>query len=147
MYRIKAAIVDLDGTLCNSKHREHHVTKEKKDWDSFYRECTMDAPNEWCLDIVKAIQPTHQILFVTGRSDAYKSQTEKWLRDTGLRNYKLFMRKDKDFRKDTEIKKEIYKDWIFHDYDVSFCIEDRLQVVEMWRSLGLVCLQCAEGKF
>lgn len=32
-------------------------------------------------------------------------------------------------------------------YDVLFAIDDRSSVVDMWRDLGLVCLQCAEGAF
>ena len=28
-----------------------------------------------------------------------------------------------------------------------FVVEDRDQVVKMWRSLGLTCFQCAKGDF
>jgi hypothetical protein len=30
---------------------------------------------------------------------------------------------------------------------ILFVVEDRNRVVEMWRSEGLVCLQCAPGEF
>jgi hypothetical protein len=30
---------------------------------------------------------------------------------------------------------------------ILFVVEDRSGVVEMWRSEGLVCLQCAPGEF
>lgn len=57
------------------------------------------------------------------------------------------MRKDGDFRKDSIVKEEIYREWIEPFHEVLFCIDDRKQVVDMWRSIGLTCLQCAEGNF
>jgi DNA transposition AAA+ family ATPase len=32
-------------------------------------------------------------------------------------------------------------------YNVRFAIDDRDRVVDAWRDLGLVCLQCAPGDF
>ena len=32
-------------------------------------------------------------------------------------------------------------------YQVDYVLDDRNQVVEMWRSLGLTCLQVADGDF
>ena len=33
------------------------------------------------------------------------------------------------------------------NYNVKFVLDDRNRVVEMWRSLGLTCLQVADGDF
>jgi hypothetical protein len=33
------------------------------------------------------------------------------------------------------------------DSRILFVVEDRSRVVKMWRSEGLVCLQCAPGEF
>jgi hypothetical protein len=30
---------------------------------------------------------------------------------------------------------------------ILFVVDDRRRIVEMWRSEGLVCLQCAPGEF
>jgi len=57
------------------------------------------------------------------------------------------MRKDNDFRPDEEIKKEIYNNFIKDDYNIFFVLDDRTKVVNMWRSLGLTCLQVADGNF
>jgi len=50
-------------------------------------------------------------------------------------------------RKDVIIKQEIYEEHIKDKYDVLFVMDDRNQVVEFWRSIGLTCFQVAEGNF
>jgi len=55
------------------------------------------------------------------------------------------LRKDKDRRSDTEVKRELLA--TLDKSKILFVVEDRSRVVEMWRSEGLVCLQCAPGEF
>jgi len=57
------------------------------------------------------------------------------------------MRATGDNRKDSIVKKEIYEGIIKPVFDVKFVLDDRNQVVEMWRSLGLTVLQVADGNF
>lgn len=57
------------------------------------------------------------------------------------------MRPRNDYRRD-DIVKEIILDFeILTRYTPIFMIDDRTQVVEMWRRRGFVCLQCAKGNF
>jgi hypothetical protein len=85
---------------------------------------------------------------VTGRYDTYRKQTEEWLKKYAINYEKLIMRKAGDKRKDSIIKKELYEKNIKDHYDVVFVLEDRDQVVKMWREeLGLTCLQVAYGNF
>jgi hypothetical protein len=65
----------------------------------------------------------------------------------GIKAMALFMRKSGDYRKDSVVKKEIYERHIKEDFNVEFVLDDRDQVVKMWREQGLVCLQVAEGNF
>lgn len=140
----KIIIVDLDGTLCNADHRKHLV--ENKNWNAFYENLVKDLPNNWCLNILDRFKLS-EIIFVSGRPEQYRKITREWLVKFGYASPLLFMRKDGDFRKDAIIKEEIYREHIEPDYEVMFCIDDRKQVVDMWRSIGLTCLQCAEGNF
>jgi hypothetical protein len=57
------------------------------------------------------------------------------------------MRKQGDFRRDSIVKKEIYDNDIKGKFDVEFVLDDRQQVVDMWREIGLKCLQVAPGNF
>ena len=47
----------------------------------------------------------------------------------------------------TIVKKEILDRDILPRWDVLFAIDDRQQVVDMWRANGVTCLQCAPGDF
>lgn len=153
----KAIIVDLDGTMCDTSHRQHLV--EAKNWEGFYEALVDDKPNKWCDDMIFAMENElgwHPI-FVSGRPEKYREKTLKWFEElwgygpedlvSGATFMTLYMRPDGDFRKDAIVKAEIYYDKILPYWDVQLCIDDREQVVVMWRSLGLVCLQCAEGDF
>lgn len=142
----KAIIVDLDGTLCNVDHRLHFVRDKRKNWNKFFLELVNDPINVWCHEIIKRFSD-YQILLVSGRPEDHRDITEQWLEEKGIEYKSLHMRKTGDFRKDDIVKTEIYNSFIKDNYDVLFTIDDRKQVVDMWRSLGLVCLQCAEGNF
>jgi predicted secreted acid phosphatase len=154
MYKIKAIICDLDGTYFDTTHRQSFMQGKKKDWKNFNANIPGDSVHEWCRELVFAMffRGFH-IIFCSGREDSYKDVTMEGLIDKmGLENMQmvrpsLFMRKAKDHRQDYIVKTEIYKTYIEPKYDVLFCIDDRQQVVDGWRALGLTCLQCAPGNF
>lgn len=142
----RAVIIDLDGTLCNADHRRHHVENQPKNWKAFYDGMCNDEPHEWCKTLYDGLKDTLEILFVTGRPANYEEMTRAWLHRHGFEG-KLFMRPEGDFRADWVVKTEIYMDRIAVNFDIVFCVDDRKQVVDAWRKLGLTCLQCAEGNF
>ena len=146
MGKQRAIIVDLDGTLCNTDHRQHLV--EAKKWDEFYDALPDDLPHDWCRELVKAMRDQKVMtLLVSGRPDSHWGQTTEWLSKHMPKWDGLFMRKTGDYRKDCIVKEEIYRKNIEPHFEILFCVDDRKQVVDMWRSIGLVCLQCAEGDF
>ena len=55
------------------------------------------------------------------------------------------LRPDGDRRTDVIVKREMLAG--LDRSKILFVVEDRSGVVEMWRSEGLVCLQCAPGEF
>ena len=59
----------------------------------------------------------------------------------------LFMRPADVYNRDDEIKYQIYHDFIKDEYEVLFVLDDRNQVVDMWRNIGLPCFQVAPGDF
>lgn len=145
----KAIIVDLDGTLCDNSHRQHFMEQRPKDWKSFYAGISEDVPNEWCEWLLIQFEKSQhmKIILVSGRPKDYLQQTESWLKEYSVPYDELFMRESGDFREDFIVKKEIYNKYIQPHYRVLFTIDDRQQVVDMWRSLGITCLQCAKGDF
>lgn len=146
-YKKSSAIIcDLDGTLCNVDHRLHFVKGEKRDWNAFFRGLKDDKLNTWCSDILNA-SLNHHIILCSGRPDSYREETIKWLDKHNIVYDALFMRDRNDFRRDDIVKEQILDFEILTRYTPYFSIDDRKQVVEMWRRRGITCLQCAEGDF
>lgn len=145
-----AIICDLDGTLCNIDHRLHHVRRtddKSKDWKSFFEGIPNDSVNDWCKTILNGIESNQYIVLCSGRPDSYRKITEEWLKNNDISYNKLFMRNRADHRQDN-ITKELILDFeILTRYTPYFAIDDRSQVVEMWRKRGIICLQCNEGDF
>lgn len=148
----KAIICDIDSTLANIDHRLHLLP----DFDAFFSRMAEDTPNEWCLDLLDAWngqRPRPALLIVTGRPEKHRAATERWLASHHVRHDQLFMRPDflpggkPDHREDDVVKQEIYDREIRDKFSVSFVVEDRKKVVQMWRRIGLTCLQCAEGDY
>ena len=151
-------VCDLDGTLANCEHRVHHVQKtdgaglkRKPNWDAFYAGVKDDEVNYPVLHVLNALmgreRPIVDIIFCSGRPERCRADTEWWLREVcHITDYTLLMRKDGDFRADYVVKQEILDAHIDKDR-VLFVLDDRQQVVDMWRRNGLVCFQVAEGNF
>ena len=146
----EAIIVDLDGTLADIEERLHHIEKDPKDWESFSKEIHTDLVNKWCERLMTAMKKQGcKILLVTGRmgNQLTRCETENWLERWEVPWSIIYYRGDQDIRPDDVVKKEIYQKSIEPFFDVQFVVEDRARVVKMWREIGLICLQCAEGDF
>jgi hypothetical protein len=96
-------------------------------------------------------QQGYTVVIFSGRIDRVSEKTRDWLLDHGCLYHYLVMRKEKDFRADHIIKKEMLEtsiaQGIFTKEEILFVVDDRKTVVSMWRSLGLTCLQVADGNF
>lgn len=145
-----AIICDLDGTLCLFEKQDKTAAHYRNPYDA--STCGNDLVNQAVLKVLYSysgydIALGREVIFVSGREDKYRMQTTEWLNKHGIFNYSLFMRKSGDFRKDSVIKQEIYETYIKPNFDIDFVLDDRDQVVKMWREQGLVCFQVAEGNF
>lgn len=147
----KAVIIDIDGTIAQLDQRLNHLQSTPKNWNLFYADMKNDKLHVWCFNLVQAMMDRgFEIIFCTGRPEEYRQMTKDWLKKNCKwqpYTYELFMRKDKDYRPDTITKKELYDKNIKDKYDILFVVEDRQGVVDMWRNLGLVTLQCHKGDY
>ncbi len=132
-----AVLCDLDGTLA--------LLNGRNPYDASV--CEQDALNPVVAGIIRAMGDGTRLVLVSGREDRHRPQTERWLASHGITYDALHMRATGDNRRDAIIKEEIFDAHIRPHYAVRFVLDDRNQVVAMWRRLGLVCLQVAEGDF
>lgn len=136
-----AIICDLDGTLAWMQSRSpYDGTKVDED--------KIDPQLRDLLILLRHMGFT--LLFVSGRegTEECRAKTQQWLENYfDNHDFKLFMRKEKDYRGDEIIKKEIYDTYIKNKYYIATVFDDRNKVVDMWRKEGLLCCQVAEGDF
>ncbi len=144
-------ICDIDGTIADCRHRQHFVSGEKKDWDSFFKEMTHDKVIQTTKDkVVKMLNDgSAQLIFVSARPEVWREETEKWLFDmlsgTGYENdFLLLMRENGDRRDDTQVKREIYERYL-RNLDIIKVFDDRPKVIRMWKGLDLDVEDCGDG--
>ena len=138
----QAWIVDIDGTLADMGP----CGREPFDWSRVGE----DEPIESVIALVSSLEEVgYTILFMSGRDAVCRQDTVEWLQRhvTFNNDIKLFMRPEKDGRKDNIVKYELFNQHVRGKYHVMGVIDDRQQVVDMWRKLGLVVAQVAEGDF
>ena len=130
-------IVDIDGTIADHWDRNPYdmslVSQDKPIWDM--------------IELVRVLSETYKIIFVSGRSDICEKDTYEWLCKYFPNMWiKLFMRKEWDNRKDSIVKYEIIK-ILIKDSFISYVLDDRDQVVKMWREAWFRVLQVSNGNF
>jgi hypothetical protein len=139
-------IFDIDGTLADVSERIHHVRKKPKNWNAFFQGMAQDKAIHSMVRLCNILYASGiQIILCSGRSEEHRTQTMEWLAKQGVNYHDLLLRKDNDRRSDTDVKRELLV--TLDKSKILFVVEDRSRVVEMWRSEGLVCLQCAPGEF
>lgn len=138
----RAAIFDMDGTLCDVSSLRHHVDRDHPDFsgrrrfDLFHGESHLCPPDQRALDLHQRYRDDHRILVVTARSAEYAMHTLVWLEDHGIEHDRLYMRERGDYRRDVEVKRDIL-DQIRQDYDPVVAVDDNAAIIELWESEGL----------
>lgn len=133
----EAIICDIDGTL---------ALFEGNPYERDFMSDKVNIPIASILVVWKNLNT--KIIIVSGRNNKFKDQTVEWLEKNSINYDLIFMpRNPEDTKKDFILKQEIYEKEIKGKYNVLFVLDDRNRVVELWRSLGLTCLQVADGAF
>ena len=146
---MQTVIFDIDGTLADIEHRRPFLDSDRPDWARFNAAMGEDTPNGPVVDLYKTLWASgvYDLQIVTGRNEAFRKVTETWLIWNGIEFNRVLMRADKDNRPDNIIKGEILEQLRKEGRDIAFAVDDRQQVVDMWRANGVMCLQCDVGDF
>jgi hypothetical protein len=134
-----AVMVDIDGTAAIMCDRSPYDETRVGD----------DRPNAPVVATVRALHAAgYKILFLSGRTDGCRADTERWLAEhVGVPYDGLWMRAVGDQRKDSIVKAELFDKHVRHAYRVALVLDDRRQVVQRWREMGLTVFQVAPGEF
>lgn len=140
-----AILVDMDGTLAllngRSPYDETRVLQ--------------DRPN---LPVIMAVMAAYwagdRIIVMSGRTAGCRRDTLEWIDvhlsdpcDVPVPIEGLHMRAEGDQRPDSVVKSELFDKHIRGRYNIRYVLDDRDQVVKLWRSMGLPCFQVNYGDF
>lgn len=131
-YLDSAIIVDIDGTLALRGDRSP-IDFEKSIDD------TVVGPIANILNSIRYGSKA-KIILMTSREDCWRDVTAKWLEKEHIPFDLLSMRKTGDGREASLVKEDAWASDIRKRYNISFCIDNDMKVVAMWRSHGLYVL-------
>jgi len=131
-----AWLVDVDGTLATMGDRGPF------DW----HRVSEDTPNVPVVELVTHLSNNAAIVVMSGRDEVCRADTKAWL-DKHITFDVLHMRSEGDTRKDAVVKAELFWEHVAPEWNVRGVVDDRKQVVDAWRAMGLMCAQVAPGDF
>lgn len=136
----KALIFDVDGTLADMAG-----LRKPFDWDKV----SLDKPRQSIVELARIYNDLgHKIIVMSGRDGVCYEDTLRWLDTHGVPVHKLYMRNKGDSRSDAIIKEELFWGHNLHrSYNIEFVVDDREQMCQRWRAMGLQCHQVANGNF
>lgn len=141
--RRPAVIFDRDGTLASVKWCAP-VDRSNEAWRVYNGMLPFDPVVPEVAALLRSVRPGVDRIMVSGRmAGDYPGdwrrfyEMRRWIAKHDLPIDHLFMRSGGDTRVDSVLKKEIYETKIAPFFDVRVVVDDRPQVIEMWRDLGL----------
>ena len=131
-------VIDMDSTMC--------FNTNKRPWygEGAAEEMINDIENTGVCETVWALMQEYPIIVATGRDTSQEEVTRRWLSQHRIDPVKYYFRKEGDYRKGTEVKKEQIEK-ILKDYNILVIFEDSEPIVQMYRDMGLTVLQPNKG--
>ena len=123
-------LCDIDGTLANHEGIRSPFDESK---------VLLDGVHEVVASWIRALYAEYNVVIVSGRHDTCGEDTVQWLEGHGIPFDHILMRAGGDNRGDFIIKKEILTELlsVLSQGQLAFVLDDRPQVVKMWRENGL----------
>ncbi|HVE98877.1 MAG TPA: hypothetical protein VNA12_06835 [Mycobacteriales bacterium] len=103
------AVVDIDGVVADVTHRLHHLSARPKNWGEFFAAAVDDPPLEEGVRRVRVLQVDHDVVYLTGRPEWLRADTERWLEANGILGSALHMRRRGDRRPARQTKAELLR--------------------------------------
>jgi phosphoglycolate phosphatase-like HAD superfamily hydrolase len=92
------AVLDIDGVLADVRHRLHHLEAHPKSWSGFFAAASGDPLLPEGAAVAHRLAQDHEVVYLTGRPERCRRDTERWLVRHGLPEGLLLMRAESDRR-------------------------------------------------
>ncbi|GHE84320.1 hypothetical protein GCM10018785_60370 [Streptomyces longispororuber] len=103
------AVFDLDNTLADTAHRQRFLERRPRDWDAFFAAAPQDPPLERGIALARESARECEVVYLTGRPERCRADTEAWLAAQRLPEGRIWMRRDHDRRPARRTKLEILR--------------------------------------
>jgi hypothetical protein len=103
------ALIDLDGVVADVRHRLRHLQGRRKNWPAFFAAAKDDDVHPEGVAIVETLRRDHEVIYLTGRPEHLRADTEHWLAAHGLGGHRLVMRPERDRRPAAVVKVELLR--------------------------------------
>ncbi len=129
------AVLDIDGVLADVRHRLRYVQQRPKDWDAFFSAAPDDTPLAPGLERALTLNEHGEIVYLTGRPERCRADTEHWLLQHGFPWAELLMRPDNDRRPARQYKLDQVR-LLAQDSPIDVVIDDDALVVDTLTAAG-----------
>lgn len=133
----RVAVFDLDGTLADTGHREHHL-RGRKNWDAFFAQAVHDQVHPEGLAAHRtAVQHGLTVVYLSGRPESQRDASLRWLRENGFIPGELLLRPPGDRRPAAVVKLEALRR-LAGRARLELLVDDDPAVITAVRARGLV---------
>jgi hypothetical protein len=122
------AVIDLDGVLADVRHRLHHVNGRRRHWDAFFAGIPDDDVLPEGRAVVERLAGDHEIVYVTGRPERTRADTDAWLTRHGLPPGRVIMRPDGDRRPARHLKPRLLRSLVRDGRRIAVVVDDDAEV-------------------
>ncbi len=129
------AVVDLDGVLADVTARLHHIEGGRKDWAAFFAAIPDDPPHPEGIAIARRLAADHELVYLSGRPEHTRGDTEVWLQRQGAPAARLLLRRDGDRRPARVVKLAILRR-LAGERTVAVLVDDDPAVCQTAREAG-----------
>lgn len=139
------AVFDVDGTLADSGHRQHHLEGRRRDWNAFFAAAVDDPPLPEGVRLALSSAEQCEIRYLTGRPERCRRDTVAWLAEHGLPEGRVYMRRDDDRRPARHTKLEILRR-LGREREVRMLVDDDELVCDAAEQAGFAVVRARWAK-
>lgn len=133
--RRPVVVIDIDGVIADVRHRLRHVEGRPKNWDAFFAAAPQDPPLAAGIDRARLLAQDHDLVFLTGRPERCRIDTQRWLGQHNVPPGELIMRRAGD-RRPARVTKLEELERLRSEHDVRVVLDDDVGVVDAVRDAG-----------
>ena len=129
------AVIDIDGVVADVRHRLRFLERRPKDWGGFFGAAPQDPVLEVGRETVLRLAEVCDIVYLSGRPEHCRDDTEEWFARHGLPVGRLMLRRGGDFRPAKDVKVEVLRR-LARQAPVTVLVDDDSAVLDAARSAG-----------